>query len=109
VAIGQYFIPIDKLSILEASYLVFRLQPYHENFNKRIVKQPKLFFFDSGLVCALLGLQDSSQLAQHYLRGGIFESFVVSELVKARWMGGLPGNGYIAGISQETLISGPAL
>ncbi len=84
----------DWMSVLEASYLVFRLQPYHENFNKRIVKQPKLFFFDSGLVCALLGLQDSSQLAQHYLRGGIFESFVVSELVKARWMAGLPGNGY---------------
>lgn len=84
----------DWMSVLEASFLVFRLQPYHENFNKRIVKQPKLFFYDSGLVCALLGLQDHGQLAQHYLRGSIFESFVVSELVKARWIAGLSGSGH---------------
>lgn len=84
----------DWMSVLEASFLVFRLQPYHENFNKRIVKQPKLFFYDSGLVCALLGLQDHGQLAQHYLRGSIFESIIVSELVKARWVAGLSGNGY---------------
>ena len=83
----------DWMSVLEASYLVFRLQPYHVNFNKRIVKQPKLYFFDSGLVCALLGLQTAEQLGQHYLRGGIFESFVISELVKARWVAGLAGNG----------------
>ena len=70
------------MSVLEASYLVFRLQPHHENFNKRIVKQSKLYFYDS------------RQVAQHYLRGNIFESFVVSELVKARWLVGLPGNGY---------------
>ena len=83
----------DWMSVLEASYLVFRLQPYHVNFNKRIVKQPKLYFFDSGLLCALLGLQTAEQLGQHYLRGGIFESFVISELVKARWVAGLAGNG----------------
>ncbi len=84
----------DWMSVLEASYIVFRLQPYHVNFNKRIVKQPKLYFFDSGLVCALLGLQNPAQLGQHYLRGGIFESFVISELVKARWVAGLSGAGY---------------
>lgn len=84
----------DWMSVLEASYLVFRLQPYHENFSKRIVKQPKLYFYDSGLLCALLGLRNPGQLAQHYLRGGIFESFVVSELVKARWLAGLSGTGY---------------
>lgn len=84
----------DWMSVLEASYLVFRLQPYHVNFNKRIVKQPKLYFYDSGLVCALLGLQRAEQLGQHYLRGGIFESFIISELVKARWVAGLSGNGY---------------
>ena len=84
----------DWMSVLEASYLVFRLQPYHENFNKRIVKQPKLYFYDSGLLCALLGLRNPGQLAQHYLRGGIFESFVVSELVKARWLAGISGTGY---------------
>jgi uncharacterized protein len=84
----------DWISVLEASYLVFRLQPFHENFNKRVVKQYKLFFFDSGLLCALLGLNDAGQLDQHYLRGNIFESFVVSELVKARWLAGPSGNGY---------------
>lgn len=84
----------DWLSVLEASYLTFRLPPYHENFNKRIVKQPKLYFFDTGLLCALLGLSGPEQLAQHYLRGSIFESFVVSELVKARWRAGLPGHGF---------------
>jgi predicted AAA+ superfamily ATPase len=84
----------DWMTVLEASYVVFRLQPYHENFNKRIVKQPKLYFYDSGLVCALLGLQEPGQLAQHYLRGSIFESLVVSELVKARWMAGRSGSGY---------------
>jgi len=84
----------DWMSVLEASYLVFRLQPYHESFNKRIVKQPKLYFFDPGLLCALHGLHSPEQLAQHYLRGSIFESFIVSELVKARWRAGLSGNGH---------------
>ncbi len=81
----------DWMSVLEASYLVFRLQPYHKNFSKRIVKQSKLYFYDSGLLCALLGLHNPSQLAQHYLRGSIFETFVVGELVKARWFKGLSG------------------
>lgn len=84
----------DWMSVLEASYLVFRLQPYHENFNKRIVKQPKLYFYDSGLLCALLGLRNPEQLAQHYLRGSIFESFIISELVKARWVAELSGTGH---------------
>jgi predicted AAA+ superfamily ATPase len=84
----------DWMSVLEASYIIFRLPPYHVNFNKRIVKQPKLYFHDSGLICALLGIQHAEQIGQHYLRGGIFESFVVSELVKARWVAGLSGNGY---------------
>jgi len=84
----------DWMSVIEASFIAFRLQPYHENFNKRIIKQPKLYFFDAGLLCALLGLRDPSQLAQHYLRGNIFESFVVSELVKARWVAGHSGNGH---------------
>ncbi len=84
----------DWLSVLEASYLVFRLPPYHKNFNKRIVKQPKLYFYDPGLLCALLGLRRSEQVAQHYLRGQIFESFMLSELVKARWLAGFSDLGY---------------
>ncbi len=84
----------DWMSVLEASYLVFRLYPYHKNFNKRIVKQPKLYFYDTGLLCALLGLQEPAQLQQHYLRGSIFESFIISEFVKARWLAGLSGHGF---------------
>ena len=72
----------DWLSLLEASYIIVLLQPYYENFNKRIVKQPKLYFYDTGLVCALLGITCASQLKTHYLRGNIFETFIISELIK---------------------------
>ncbi|HPQ41033.1 MAG TPA: ATP-binding protein [bacterium] len=84
----------DWMAVLEASYLVFRLMPHYKNFNKRVVKQSKLYFFDSGLLCALLGLHNPKQLGQHYLRGSVFESFIVSELVKARWVAGFSGTGH---------------
>lgn len=80
------------LSVLEASYLVFRLQPYHRNFSKRLVKHPKLYFCDPGLACALLGLQDASQVAGHYLRGALFENLVLLEHIKSRFNRGLPAN-----------------
>jgi predicted AAA+ superfamily ATPase len=70
------------ISVLEASYLLFQLRPHHANFNKRLVRAPKLYFHDTGLMCWLLGIQDSTQLAAHPLRGQIFETFVVSELRK---------------------------
>lgn len=70
------------LSILEASYLVARVQPHHANFKKRVVKTPKLIFLDSGLLCRLLGLRRASDLTVHPLRGAVFESFVVGELIK---------------------------
>jgi len=76
------------ISILEASYIVFLLQPHHKNFNKRVVKQPKLYFFDTGLLCALLDIQNPEQLAGHYLRGNIFESFIISEYIKSRFHAG---------------------
>lgn len=82
------------ISILEASYLVFLLQPHHKNFNKRIVKQPKLYFFDSGLLCALLDIQSPQQLDSHYLRGNIFESFIISEYIKSRLHAGRRPNAY---------------
>lgn len=72
-------------SILEAGYIVYALTPYYENFGKRIVKQPKIYFYDTGLVCALLGLDSPSQLSFHYLRGNIFENFVVTEYLKSRY------------------------
>lgn len=70
------------LSVLEASYLIFRLQPYYSNFNKRVIKSPKLYFYDSGLVCYLLGIASSDQLSIHASRGAIFEGYVISELKK---------------------------
>lgn len=72
------------ISVLEASFLLFLLRPHHANFNKRLIKSPKLYFYDTGLLCWLLGIRNSGELTTHPLRGNIFESFVVSELVKAR-------------------------
>jgi len=70
------------ISVLEASYVLFLLRPHHANFNKRLIKAPKLYFHDTGLLCWMLGLQASEQLMVHPLRGAVFETFVVSELRK---------------------------
>lgn len=72
------------ISVLEASYLVFLLRPHHTNFNKRLVKMPKLYFYDVGLVSWLLGIRTPEQVETHPLRGTIFETFIVSELIKSR-------------------------
>ncbi len=70
------------LSVLEAGFIAFLLPPYHRNWNKRITKQPKLYFHDTGLLCSLLGLRGPSDLASHPLRGAIFECFVVADCLK---------------------------
>lgn len=70
------------ISVLEASYILFRLPPHYENFRKRLVKSPKLYFLDTGLLCWLLGIQNAEQLKTHPLRGAIFETFIVSEIKK---------------------------
>jgi len=72
------------VSVLEASYLIFLLRPHHTNFNKRLVKMPKLYFYDVGLVSWLLGIRTPEQVETHPLRGNIFETFIVSELIKSR-------------------------
>lgn len=72
------------LSVLEASYIVFRLQPHYKNFNKRLVKSPKLYFNDTGLVCYLLGIEGVPQLSTHYALGALFENFVIAECYKQR-------------------------
>lgn len=72
------------ISVLEASYILFQLRPHHANFNKRLIKSPKLYFYDAGLACWMLGIQTSQQLELHPLRGSIFETFIVAELMKAR-------------------------
>lgn len=70
------------LSVLEASFVVTLLRPYHRNFGKRLIKNPKLHFLDSGLLCFLLQIRAPADLAGHASRGAVFESYVVSELVK---------------------------
>lgn len=72
------------LSVLEASYLIFFLQPYHENFNKRLIKTPKLYFTDTGLLCNLLGINSEEQLGTHYFYGNILENMLLVELYKMR-------------------------
>ncbi len=72
------------LGILEACFIVFRLPAFHMNLRKRLVKMPKLHFYDTGLVCWLLGIRTPEQLRSHPLRGSIFETWVVSETVKNR-------------------------
>jgi len=70
------------LSIMEASYLLFSIQPHYRNFSRRLVKHPKLYFYDTGLVCYLLGIQSEEQLGIHPNRGAVFETWVASELQK---------------------------
>ena len=82
------------LSVLEAGYVVFLLQPHHQNFGKRLVKTPKLYFYDTGLAAFLLGIRDAEQLAIHSARGSLFENLVVSELLKQRYNQGLASNLY---------------
>lgn len=72
------------MSILEASYIAFTLPPYYTNINKRLTKTPKIYFYDTGLLCFLLGIENPDQLSSHPLRGGVFENLAVLEFVKGR-------------------------
>jgi hypothetical protein len=82
------------LSVLEAGYVVFLLQPHHQNFGKRLVKTPKLYFHDTGLAAHLLGIHNAEQMAIHSARGAMFENLVISELLKRRYNQGLTANLY---------------
>jgi predicted AAA+ superfamily ATPase len=82
------------ISILEATYVIFLLQPHHINYNKRSVKMPKLYFYDTSLACNLLRLTNSDDVYDHYLRGGLFESMILSNLLKNRYHHALPPNAY---------------
>ncbi len=70
------------LSILESSYIVYRLQPYYRNFNKRLVKSPKLYFYDTGVACSLLGIREEDQVRLHYMKGSLFENLIINEFIK---------------------------
>lgn len=76
------------LSVLEASYIVFRLPPYSRNIGKRIVRANKLYFYDTGLACFLLGIQHPDHIRQHPLRGELFENMVVTEFLKKSFNNG---------------------
>ena len=82
------------IGILESSFILFRLYPHSRNFNKRVVKMPKIYFYDTGLACALLGIRDVNTFSLHPYAGCIFENFVVSELIKFRYNKALPLNLY---------------
>lgn len=80
------------MSILETSYTAFLLHPFYRNIGKRLTKTPKVYFYDVGLVCYLLGIESAQQLAHHPLRGAIFENMVVCDMLKERYNKGLDKN-----------------
>ena len=72
----------DWLSVLEASYIIFRLQPYFRNIGKRLIKSPKIYFYDTGVLCHLLGITETKALKSHYSVGSIFENLIILEVEK---------------------------
>ena len=75
----------EWLSILETSYIIFRLQPYYANISKQLTKMPKVYFYDTGFLCYLLGVESEAQYESSTLRGAIFENMAVSELMKGQF------------------------
>ncbi|NCO89083.1 AAA family ATPase [Candidatus Roizmanbacteria bacterium CG_4_9_14_0_8_um_filter_34_12] len=82
------------LSVLEATFIIYLVPPFYKNFNKRIIKSPKLYFYDTGLVCSLLAIKNEDQLKTHPLYGNIFETLCVSEVVKQNYNNNLHINFY---------------
>lgn len=73
------------LSVLQSSYIIYLLPPYHKNYNKRIVKTPKLYFTDTGLACSLLGIRQMSEIENVHFRGSLFENYVITEMLKHKY------------------------
>jgi predicted AAA+ superfamily ATPase len=80
------------LSVLEASYIIFLLQPWHRSLNKRLIKAPKLYFYDTGLASYLLLIQNPEMVQTHYLYGGLFENMIISDIVKQYYNAGRQPN-----------------
>ena len=70
------------ISVLEASYIIYLLKPDFNNYSKRLVKTPKLYFYDTGLACSLLEIKYAEQVSSHFLKGGLFENIVINEFIK---------------------------
>ena len=90
----------EWLSVLQASYICFLLPPWYENRGKRLVKAPKLYFYDTGVACSLAGISQESELARDPLRGGLFENFVILERIKHAYNRGLRPDCYFYRDSQ---------
>lgn len=75
----------EWISVLESSYIVYTLHPWHLNINKQMTKSPKIYFYDTGLLCNLLNIKDIYELKQHFAYGSIFENFVINEIIKLYW------------------------
>lgn len=80
------------ISVLEASFVIYLLKPFHKNFNKRLIKMPKLYFYDTGLACHLLGITQKEQLMLHFQNGSLFENFIISEILKFQYNRNLQPN-----------------
>ncbi len=82
------------IGLLESSFIAFKLQPHYKNFNKRMVKMSKLYFYDTGLACSLLGIQKADSLTNHMYKGALFENFVIVEMLKERYNSAKSNNLY---------------
>jgi predicted AAA+ superfamily ATPase len=106
--IGVSYQTVNKwISVLETSFIVYRLRPYHKNFDKRIIKSPKLYFYDTGLACALLNLRSVEDLNRHFAKGALFENFVITEILKNKINHNLPPKNYfwnVAGSHEIDLL-----
>jgi len=78
------------IAVLEASFIIFILPPYYKNINKRLIKMPKMYFYDTGLLCYLLSIYKDNHLESHPLKGSIFETYVISEMLKNYWNNSQP-------------------
>jgi hypothetical protein len=85
---------LNWLGILEASFIAFRLQPFYNNLGKRLLQMPKLYFYDTGLCCSLLEIENEKQLVNHPMRGSLTENLIILELLKGRFNKGLRSNLY---------------
>jgi uncharacterized protein len=96
------------INVLEASFILFRLPPHFRNFRKRLVKTPKLYFYDTGLACRLLGIESPSTLLRHHMRGPLFENWIITEWYKYRWNKGEDANAFFwrnsAGLEVDLLV-----
>ncbi len=96
------------LGILQSSYIIHLLPPHYKNFNKRIVKTPKLYFTDTGLACSLLGIKQINELSNSHFRGSLFENYVIMELLKTKYNRGSQSSIYYwrdnKGIEIDVLI-----